>query len=660
MSPEPRSTTNSGQARKTATKSFSGCWTCRAKHVKCDETKPSCERCQKAGISCEGYGVRLSWTSVRNPSTFRSRTPSRRKAAQRASDKLLHTRDLDSVEGSDNDQEPVTGDIEMTEETGESSGQPLQSEIATPPGPTPQSLFEEPPLDGGLNSRIFHSYELLGQGLATRLPSIPVSHEQPLFHQPQLPHQSFAARGDGSLSSIHRRHSTNTPNRLSDIGTSSLGITGGSLNTSLSPSSDQARSRARHQVNQQAEHVSKPTRHLDILPNPSLQCELLEHWTLHLCDALNPSPGIYSPLRTVMMPIALEGCRTESKKATGATALFHLICSASAFHLAQKRTTPDSRRDLENVALEHHNLGITHLAQNIRSDDRSQCVSVLASLVMCILNEAITLPTQFWRLHFRGAVEWVNHIEPQVWHQTEAAATIYQMFLGMATLIQAQLLLDGHETCMWDFKYDPGSQPEPYTLGMAFGLPQPLLQGIHAMNAFEMRRKYPESRTPDQSEPPSRQTLDRLELELYLSVPKKPDASVCKDYGDLIYHHGCTFYFAALIHMKRGLKVTPIADVQPLVEQAVHHLEALQTCTNRPFCPMLWPVAVAAFEASEVTLQHRMLKCLDFFLQRSDLAIWAQLTNVVSDLWNARRAQGVELKWHETSLGSMSDCLMLL
>ncbi|KAJ5489412.1 hypothetical protein N7539_004302 [Penicillium diatomitis] len=32
-----------------------GCKTCRRRRVKCDETKPTCTRCQKAGYKCDGY-----------------------------------------------------------------------------------------------------------------------------------------------------------------------------------------------------------------------------------------------------------------------------------------------------------------------------------------------------------------------------------------------------------------------------------------------------------------------------------------------------------------------------------------------------------------------------------------------------------------------------
>ncbi|OHF02301.1 hypothetical protein CORC01_02294 [Colletotrichum orchidophilum] len=43
------------------TKTFTGCWTCRSRRVKCDETKPHCSPCKLRGLDCQGYGVRLQW-----------------------------------------------------------------------------------------------------------------------------------------------------------------------------------------------------------------------------------------------------------------------------------------------------------------------------------------------------------------------------------------------------------------------------------------------------------------------------------------------------------------------------------------------------------------------------------------------------------------------
>lgn len=42
-------------------KSFAGCWTCRARKVKCDETRPCCLQCRLKDLECEGYEVRLRW-----------------------------------------------------------------------------------------------------------------------------------------------------------------------------------------------------------------------------------------------------------------------------------------------------------------------------------------------------------------------------------------------------------------------------------------------------------------------------------------------------------------------------------------------------------------------------------------------------------------------
>ncbi|KAF2226112.1 fungal-specific transcription factor domain-containing protein [Elsinoe ampelina] len=49
-------------ARKSSasrTRSFTGCVTCRNRHIKCDEKRPECRNCGKSGLECEGYGSAL-------------------------------------------------------------------------------------------------------------------------------------------------------------------------------------------------------------------------------------------------------------------------------------------------------------------------------------------------------------------------------------------------------------------------------------------------------------------------------------------------------------------------------------------------------------------------------------------------------------------------
>lgn len=44
-------------------RSRTGCATCRAKRVKCDELKPACKTCIARGLECGGYGRKLRWSA---------------------------------------------------------------------------------------------------------------------------------------------------------------------------------------------------------------------------------------------------------------------------------------------------------------------------------------------------------------------------------------------------------------------------------------------------------------------------------------------------------------------------------------------------------------------------------------------------------------------
>src|SRR5258706_14352887 len=44
-----------------ATRSKTGCKTCRRRRKKCDEGRPNCQLCVNLGIECEGYEIPLVW-----------------------------------------------------------------------------------------------------------------------------------------------------------------------------------------------------------------------------------------------------------------------------------------------------------------------------------------------------------------------------------------------------------------------------------------------------------------------------------------------------------------------------------------------------------------------------------------------------------------------
>lgn len=46
--------------KATASYTYTGCWTCRRRHIKCDLGRPACNRCIKAGFDCEGYDFKFA------------------------------------------------------------------------------------------------------------------------------------------------------------------------------------------------------------------------------------------------------------------------------------------------------------------------------------------------------------------------------------------------------------------------------------------------------------------------------------------------------------------------------------------------------------------------------------------------------------------------
>ncbi|KAL1960485.1 hypothetical protein VTO42DRAFT_7784 [Malbranchea cinnamomea] len=61
------------------TKSRNGCQTCKAKRLKCDETKPTCRQCQKRNVTCGGYRKHFKWKSFEK-SSFAKPSPKGKKA----------------------------------------------------------------------------------------------------------------------------------------------------------------------------------------------------------------------------------------------------------------------------------------------------------------------------------------------------------------------------------------------------------------------------------------------------------------------------------------------------------------------------------------------------------------------------------------------------
>ncbi|KAJ5973269.1 hypothetical protein N7481_010479 [Penicillium waksmanii] len=74
----PRKAKQSTQKPK-QTKSRNGCITCKAKRLKCDETKPSCDQCERRKVTCGGYKKDFKWRPFEETNLSVGRPPAKTK-----------------------------------------------------------------------------------------------------------------------------------------------------------------------------------------------------------------------------------------------------------------------------------------------------------------------------------------------------------------------------------------------------------------------------------------------------------------------------------------------------------------------------------------------------------------------------------------------------
>ncbi|OJI97593.1 hypothetical protein ASPVEDRAFT_24536 [Aspergillus versicolor CBS 583.65] len=557
-------------------KTFTGCMTCRTRHLKCDETRPGCRRCADAQLDCSGYpGYRaaVQWKEVRGLSDFGISQTEPAASAPNTSLTWHHAQcsPTPSQDGS------------------------VASDPPHHPQDQPASTHGSPQIPMGQSQSVSPAHY--------NFPPEPCPSRLPLGPQ-DVPDSVDPAQEDNTTTCPVPRP-VESP-----------------VSPSLSP------------------RFHGAERHIDLAPSSHLQRRCIEHWVNHLSDALSSVPGSMNPLKRFFMPIALVGAMSSASSSTGSAALFYLICSASAFHLSGRIADSQESARYMTLGLSHQNRGIRHLQHNLVKDDPDERESVLASLLMCLTYEPVTVERDFWLTHLRGASQWLQKTDIASWAHNESTVVMYQMLAGTATMLRSQIASESvaHDD---NFHFRLDTMSEPYHLHHIFGLPKVCLNSISNMIGMAVRSRQQNLLiTVD---------LDQLETELYLSIPpecKVPAATRGQD--ELVHHYSHLFYLGSIIYCKRRLRAAPLSDVQPLVEQACDHIEALANYRSRQYSPILWPVAVAVFEAQDIGLRTRILQWVDIIIEQSTLSIWQKFKPLLCSLWETRRVPGQEeVQWDD-------------
>lgn len=103
--------------------------------------------------------------------------------------------------------------------------------------------------------------------------------------------------------------------------------------------------------------------HLDLLPVPSDQYELIHHWINFLSLSMAPGVKCDTSYHTKLTPMALSGLNSDSQKSSEDIAVFHEICAASALNLSNVKGNDDR---FWRLGIRHRRLALYHLRKYAR------------------------------------------------------------------------------------------------------------------------------------------------------------------------------------------------------------------------------------------------------------------------------------------------------
>ncbi|OQE25266.1 hypothetical protein PENSTE_c006G05802 [Penicillium steckii] len=629
-----RSRSDNVRAPKLRTKTFTGCWTCRGRRVKCDDERPVCRRCLRSGWVCQGYGLRLGWSPSPGSRSYRrqiwSSTPqSTQDLSSAAVTALLADLDGCSAEGKSHQRGPF-------------------------------SVFSATSSGSDIDDDHDHC---VGKDIDLNLTG--VQSEPSLSRLPEKEDEADAQQTSQPLEDVLRIHdetshevsSWSTP--ISQLVAPSISL-GNSRSRQSSPISfenpeslNEDQKTAISRINQHHSSPSKQRRAtsqdgyspptdlsfmstINPIQLPRPETELVHHWVVFLSGNMLLIDTPDNPCRTIFMPMALKGLDAGANESTIHLSIFHAICASSAFSLFHLRRNPR----YQSLAMHHDQLSLRHLRYNLQKTRRLD-EATLAAVLSCITAEAMSGRRSRWRTHVAGGLGLLESEVKEGWIPGPIASRLLQSYLSLSSLCNLPM-----STQLIELLNGPAELR--HYLERSHGITTPLVQFLAQITTMVASKATISTRE-----------LDEIELQLYLNFPclSTPDAP-----GSTIIQHALnSFYYATIIFFRRTLRHARLSDIQELVEKAVHELEAVDALKNdNGGCAYNWASFVVAAECQRPDLQCRMLASFDkkakHGIENTNI-----LFEIVKTLWDRRAHAGidVDIQWQEIAKEADFDIMLV-
>ncbi|KAK6503575.1 hypothetical protein TWF481_008589 [Arthrobotrys musiformis] len=379
-----------GVTKPKQSKSRNGCVTCKAKRLKCDETKPTCLQCEKRGVPCGGYKKDFKWRAFEESDLSGKGSKSRPKPlsslpakpkrgiSSGPSSPALSEASLGSIHS------PLQSPVPLT---------PLNTQFDTPPTPPLHQLYAT-------------SMYPLGNLDNTFIPNPPFSGaEVPRSHPAYMDEERRASISPRLEDLLIPGSILNRPIPIPEYSDFARNIsyqpTGMDLGMAMPTDDDQIEEIPRNfldgswGVSDESSSANYQTLS-DIFRRPRVDIGssemLIMHFDKQTCGIMSIKDGpTENPWRTLIWPLA-----------TQIPALRHAIYSMTAFHMSH------SRPEMRVQGMEHMKHSIKYLAAGLNTGD--------------ILPEAAFATT----LALAFAEEWDRHISTGIEHLRGAKVLVNQ------------------------------------------------------------------------------------------------------------------------------------------------------------------------------------------------------------------------------------------
>ncbi|KAH7219786.1 fungal-specific transcription factor domain-containing protein [Fusarium oxysporum] len=584
-------------------KTFTGCWTCRARRVKCDEVQPVCNRCTKARRICEGYGVRLTWKSNEKETPFR----------------VLIDLDTDGVEIPPVDLDDMINKCCYTEASYEtqtfgpfsvfSIGQNIGCESSEQDRNDPgecqenQGLVEETATE---NTHTPYSNESL---IGTSQHSLPESSNEAPSHVTifdTFAHQATRSNHDyidenndlvlDELFSAEWFFGPSSCDLESQASWAELGIlpldVENDATFALAVSLENRSSQNYCQFNSTPlDEVPPPQTSLNPISMSRQQTELIHHWLVHMCRNMVPIDTVDNPYRVIYLRLASEGVTGTSKSHI---AVLHGVCAAAAHNMNTLRHDKTNTQSAWNAQV-----ALQNLQESISQPKNMDYASVLAAIAMCIMQDTMTGHPHSWRAHIQAALRII--VQGKLYQGLEPGSELHVVVLQCLCLVVLGDVDTQHDLA------DMVSQlptTEDY-VSKHHSVTKALVGIISQINTLSKQDAIKDLAL-----------VDQLELQIYLQVsPTTQHNQFRSEKVNFInQHYASVWHYATIIHFQRRIRHKPPEQLQDIVSEALTHLEAAEdVATDLDGCIVLWPCMVIASECYDEA--HKM-RALNWFKRK--------------------------------------------